>query len=263
MAAICGEAAIGAVAWPFAAGAQHTSPLRRDEVPQQKQRKGFLTASRGDLRAITRIRKKETIMRQRFFGSVISCRHCRGRGQRRHFGAHHTDAGSGSNSFEFVATAPALKTPWGEPDLQGIWTDETDTPLQRPAKYSNQEFFTEAQREEMDKERSALLARDSRAERGTERDVEWRLQFGVLVSKAHRCAHLEDCRSSQWPASVADARGSEGGRRRSGILPRAVAIDRDLQEQVGRLQRREIRSDALAATRGASSSLQHPAHQSR
>jgi hypothetical protein len=24
--------------------------------------------------------------------------------------------------------APALKTPWGEPDLQGIWTDETDTP---------------------------------------------------------------------------------------------------------------------------------------
>ena len=22
-----------------------------------------------------------------------------------------------------------LKTPWGEPDLQGIWTDESDTPL--------------------------------------------------------------------------------------------------------------------------------------
>jgi hypothetical protein len=24
----------------------------------------------------------------------------------------------------------ALKTPWGEPDLQGIWTEEFDTPLQ-------------------------------------------------------------------------------------------------------------------------------------
>ena len=23
----------------------------------------------------------------------------------------------------------ALKTPWGEPDLQGIWTNETDTPF--------------------------------------------------------------------------------------------------------------------------------------
>jgi hypothetical protein len=64
-----------------------------------------------------------------------------------------------------------LKTPWGEPDLQGIWTDESDTPLQRPAKYANQEFFTAAQREELDKERAALLRRDRRVERGTELDV--------------------------------------------------------------------------------------------
>jgi hypothetical protein len=46
-----------------------------------------------------------------------------------------------------------VKTPWGEPDLQGIWTDETDTSLQRPAKYANQEFFTTAQQEELDQER--------------------------------------------------------------------------------------------------------------
>jgi hypothetical protein len=55
------------------------------------------------------------------------------------------------------ATAAALKTPWGEPDLQGIWTDEFDTPLQRPAKYADQEFFTEAQRAELDKERTEVL----------------------------------------------------------------------------------------------------------
>jgi hypothetical protein len=69
------------------------------------------------------------------------------------------------------APTPALKTPWGEPDLQGIWTDETDTPLQRPAQYANQEFFTEAQRAEINRARSELLARERRAERGTERDV--------------------------------------------------------------------------------------------
>jgi hypothetical protein len=69
------------------------------------------------------------------------------------------------------AAAPTLKTPWGEPDLQGIWMDESDTPLQRPAKYANQEFFTEAQRAELDKERAALLGRDKRVERGTELDV--------------------------------------------------------------------------------------------
>src|SRR6202045_1520810 len=70
-----------------------------------------------------------------------------------------------------AAPASALKTPWGEPDLQGIWTDETQTPLQRSPNYANQEFFTEAQRAELDKERSALLRRDRRVERGTELDV--------------------------------------------------------------------------------------------
>src|SRR6516165_9456474 len=57
------------------------------------------------------------------------------------------------------AQGVALKTPWGDPDLQGIWTDEFDTPLQRPAKYATQEFFTEAQRAELDIERAALLGR--------------------------------------------------------------------------------------------------------
>jgi hypothetical protein len=58
-----------------------------------------------------------------------------------------------------AASGAALKTPWGEPDLQGIWTDEFDTPLQRPAQYANQEFFTEAQRADLDKTRSAILNR--------------------------------------------------------------------------------------------------------
>ena len=72
-----------------------------------------------------------------------------------------------------AASAPdaALKTPWGDPDLQGIWMDETDTPLQRPAKYATQEFFTEAQRAELDAQRAALGGKDNRRERGTELDV--------------------------------------------------------------------------------------------
>jgi hypothetical protein len=69
------------------------------------------------------------------------------------------------------AQAPALKTPWGEPDLQGIWTYDSDTPLQRSPKYGNQEAFTAEQREQLDRERAALLRRDRRVERGTELDV--------------------------------------------------------------------------------------------
>ena len=77
---------------------------------------------------------------------------------------------------EALAQAPAasgttLKTPWGEPDLQGIWTDEFDTPLQRPAKYATQEFFTAAQREELDRQRGALYGDDPRQQRGSAIDV--------------------------------------------------------------------------------------------
>jgi hypothetical protein len=76
-----------------------------------------------------------------------------------------------SSTASSTAPAAALKTLWGEPDLQGIWTDETDTPLQRAAKYADQEFFTDAQRAELDVQRAALGGKDNRAERGTELDV--------------------------------------------------------------------------------------------
>ena len=79
------------------------------------------------------------------------------------------DRASAQDRATFTA---ALKTPWGEPDLQGIWTVETDTPLQRPAKYADQEFFTPEQRAELDRARSDLLGNErGRAERGTARDV--------------------------------------------------------------------------------------------
>jgi hypothetical protein len=71
-----------------------------------------------------------------------------------------------------VSSAAALKTPWGEPDLQGIWTDETDTPLQRPPQFAAQEFFSPEQRADLDRERADLLGTErNRYERGTARDV--------------------------------------------------------------------------------------------
>jgi hypothetical protein len=79
-----------------------------------------------------------------------------------------------------------LKTPWGEPDLQGIWTDEFDTPLQRPAKYANQEFFTDAERKALDDARSALLARvRPAAEPAAERDDVNGAYNSVFLSLKH------------------------------------------------------------------------------
>src|SRR3989441_3267402 len=71
-------------------------------------------------------------------------------------------------------TAPALKTAWGEPDLQGIWSRDVDIPLQRPTKYGDREFLTDAERAELDRRIADIVGRDStdtRRVRGTERDV--------------------------------------------------------------------------------------------
>ncbi len=40
------------------------------------------------------------------------------------------------------ATAPP-RTSWGDPDLQGVWTNDTITPFERPSRLADQEFFTE------------------------------------------------------------------------------------------------------------------------
>jgi hypothetical protein len=106
-----------------------------------------------------------------------------------------------------ATVAAALKTPWGEPDLQGIWTDETDTPLQRSAKYASQEFFTAAQREELDRERSSLLRRDKRVERGTELDVAGAYN-GLFQSYKHasvRTSMIVDPPNGLIPSMTAEA----------------------------------------------------------
>lgn len=38
---------------------------------------------------------------------------------------------------------PVPRTPWGDPDLQGLWNYGTNTPLQRPPEYAGREWLTE------------------------------------------------------------------------------------------------------------------------
>jgi hypothetical protein len=42
-------------------------------------------------------------------------------------------------------------TPWGDPDLQGIWTNQTPTPLERPEALSGKHTLTEAEAAEFEK----------------------------------------------------------------------------------------------------------------
>jgi hypothetical protein len=70
-----------------------------------------------------------------------------------------------------TSPGPAPTTAWGDPDLQGIWTDPYQTPLQRPTQFAQKEVFTDEERAALDEQRAGILRRDQRVERGSERDV--------------------------------------------------------------------------------------------
>ena len=59
------------------------------------------------------------------------------------------------------AQSATLRTPWGDPDLQGIWTGSTLTPLERPTGLAGKEFLTE--------EEAASLERNADERRFVER----------------------------------------------------------------------------------------------
>ena len=51
------------------------------------------------------------------------------------------------------------RTPDGQPDLQGVWTNVTITPLERPANLAGKEFFTAAEARQYEKETVERRAR--------------------------------------------------------------------------------------------------------
>ena len=56
-------------------------------------------------------------------------------------------------------SAEVWRTPWGDPDLQGTWTNTTTTPLERPSELAGRSVLTDEERAEL----------DARAERNRDR----------------------------------------------------------------------------------------------
>ena len=66
-------------------------------------------------------------------------------------------------------TASSLRTPWGEPDLQGIWSVALLVPLERPEGVTT-EFYSAEQQAELDRPaRGVLGVRQSRPRRAGNR----------------------------------------------------------------------------------------------
>ena len=105
--------------------------------------------------------------------------------------------------------APAgAKTLWDDPDLQGIWTDEYQTPLQRAARYANKELFTDEERATLDRDRAAILRRDQRVAAGSERDVAgaYNSVFQSIKHTGKRTSMIVDPPDGRIPALTPEAK---------------------------------------------------------
>jgi hypothetical protein len=60
--------------------------------------------------------------------------------------------------------ATAQTTPWGDPDLQGIWSNQTPVPLERPAALAGKPYFTEAEAAEAEKNALASVLKNVAAD---------------------------------------------------------------------------------------------------
>jgi hypothetical protein len=63
------------------------------------------------------------------------------------------------------------RTPDGHPDLQGIWSFATITPLERPGNVADKAVLTDQEAEEFEKQAAARADQDDRRQRGTVADV--------------------------------------------------------------------------------------------
>ena len=111
------------------------------------------------------------------------------------------------------AAAPARpyvqpKTPWGDPDLQGIWNDATSTPLQRPARLGEKGVLAEEEADQFAEELAEDLNRDRR-DGGPEADVNraynehWMDAKRLEATKDRRTSLIVDPPDGRIPPRIA------------------------------------------------------------
>jgi len=99
------------------------------------------------------------------------------------------------------------RTPWGDPDLQGVWNDATSTPLQRPTGVAAKDAVSGEEAEEFQEQLANDLSRDRR-DGGPEVDVNraynehWMDSRRLKITLDHRTSLIVDPPDGRIPALV-------------------------------------------------------------
>lgn len=104
-------------------------------------------------------------------------------------------------------TAP--RTPWGHPDISGVWTTATITPLERPADLAGRAFFTPEEAAEYERRTLERTNRDRR-DGGAETDVaraynDFWWDSGTRVVATRRTSLIIDPPDGRIPPLTAEA----------------------------------------------------------
>src|SRR5947207_8234412 len=79
-------------------------------------------------------------------------------------------AGQARKAAAKAATWTVPHTPWGDPDLQGVWNDATSTPLARPGSAGEKQALSDEEAAEFQDQLAFNLNRD-RTDGGNQIDV--------------------------------------------------------------------------------------------
>jgi hypothetical protein len=100
-----------------------------------------------------------------------------------------------------------LRTPWGDPDLQGVWNDATSTPLERPGGVSSKDVLSDEEAEEFQAKLAGDLSRDRR-DGGADADVNraynehWMDSRRLKITSDRRTSLIVDPPDGRIPARV-------------------------------------------------------------
>ena len=111
---------------------------------------------------------------------------------------------SGPNTTAAAKTWTPPRTPGGQPDLEGIWSNATLTPLERPPELAGKQFLTEQEAAEYEKRVIENYDADRRPTRETEADVarayndSW-YERGTKIVASRRTALIVDPADGRVP----------------------------------------------------------------
>ena len=99
------------------------------------------------------------------------------------------------------------RTPWGDPDLQGVWNDATSTPLQRPSTVAGKDVLTDEEAVDFQASLAHDLSRDRR-DGGNDADVNraynehWMDALRLKITSDHRTSLVVDPADGRIPPLV-------------------------------------------------------------